>query len=170
MRLPGRNCLVLVIYGRPLQVTIRPMIWDRCPLCLSALSACNVGVLWPYGWMDQDATWYVGRPRPRRHCVRRGPSSPTEREQQLSHFSAHVYCGQTVAHLSNCRALVKHPRPFTRVASLNSAWGFSSHRAVNLSAVIRSSGRRWQTVPHPGYGRLRLPLGTGEHNTGRRQS
>jgi len=30
-------------------------------------------------------------------------------KQQLAppHFSAHVYCGQTVAHLSNCWALVK---------------------------------------------------------------
>jgi len=26
--------------------------------------------------MDQDATWYGGRPRPRRHCVRWGLSSP----------------------------------------------------------------------------------------------
>jgi len=24
--------------------------------------------LWPNGWMDQDATWYRGRPRPRRLC------------------------------------------------------------------------------------------------------
>jgi len=29
--------------------------------------------------MDQDATWYRGRLRPRWHCVRWGPSSPTER-------------------------------------------------------------------------------------------
>jgi len=33
-------------------------------------------LLWPNGWMDEDATWYGSRPRPRRHCVRRGPSSP----------------------------------------------------------------------------------------------
>jgi len=26
-------------------------------------------LLWPNGWMDQDATWYGGRPRPRPHCV-----------------------------------------------------------------------------------------------------
>jgi len=25
---------------------------------LSVLSVCNVGVLWPNGWMEQDATWY----------------------------------------------------------------------------------------------------------------
>jgi len=32
-------------------------------------------LLWPYGWMDQDATWYFGRPQPGQHCVRCGPSS-----------------------------------------------------------------------------------------------
>ena len=32
-------------------------------------------LLWPNGWMDKDATWYGGRPQPRRHCVRWGPSS-----------------------------------------------------------------------------------------------
>jgi len=32
-------------------------------------------LLWPNGWMHQDATWYGGRPRPRRHCVRLAPSS-----------------------------------------------------------------------------------------------
>jgi len=26
-------------------------------------------LLWPMRWMDQDATWYGGRPRPRPHCV-----------------------------------------------------------------------------------------------------
>ena len=26
-------------------------------------------LLWPNGWMDQDATWYEGRPRRRPHCV-----------------------------------------------------------------------------------------------------
>jgi len=40
------------------------------------LSVCNVGMLWPNGWMDQDATWYGGRPRPRPHCVRWRPSFP----------------------------------------------------------------------------------------------
>jgi len=27
-------------------------------------------LLWPNGWMDQDATWYGGKPWPRRNCVR----------------------------------------------------------------------------------------------------
>jgi len=26
-------------------------------------------LLWPKNWMDQDATWWGGRPRPRGHCV-----------------------------------------------------------------------------------------------------
>jgi len=51
--------------------------------CLYFLSVClfvcNVGVLWPHGWMDQDATWYGGRPRPRRCCMRWGPSFSSEK-------------------------------------------------------------------------------------------
>jgi len=34
-------------------------------------------LLWPNGCMDQDATWYGGRPRPWPHCARCGPSSPS---------------------------------------------------------------------------------------------
>ena len=64
--------------------------------CLSVLSVCNIGVLWPNGWMDQDATWYEDRPRPRPHCFRWGPSSPRKGAQhRRPHFSAHGYCGQT---------------------------------------------------------------------------
>ena len=46
------------------------------------------------GWMDQNATWYGGRPRSRQHCVRREPSSLTERGTAAlpPHFSAHVHC------------------------------------------------------------------------------
>jgi len=50
--------------------------------------------LWPNGWMDQDAAWYGGRPGPRPHCVRCEPSSPLKKGHS-SHFSTHVYCGQT---------------------------------------------------------------------------
>jgi len=34
-------------------------------------------LLWPNGWMDQDAIWYGGRLRPWPHCVTWGPSSPS---------------------------------------------------------------------------------------------
>jgi len=39
-------------------------------------------LLWPNGWMNQDATWYEGRPWPRPHCVRLEPSSPLKGAQQ----------------------------------------------------------------------------------------
>jgi len=59
---------------------------DRCPVC-SVLSVSDVGVLWPNGWMDQNKT---------------GPSSPPKRDTaQSPQSSAHVCCGQTVAHLSS---------------------------------------------------------------------
>ena len=45
-------------------------------------------LLWTNGWMDQDATLYGGRPRPRPHCVRRGPSLTTG-EQLLPEKKGH---------------------------------------------------------------------------------
>ena len=71
-------------------------------------------------------TWYGGRPRSRPHCVflRWKPSSPQKGVQKpLLHFSAHVYCCQTVTHLSYYWALVslvlrtaKSPRADARSA------------------------------------------------------
>jgi len=43
-------------------------------------------LLWPNGWMDQDATWYGSRPRPWPHCVRWGPSSPSKGHSGLPLF------------------------------------------------------------------------------------
>ena len=53
-------------------------------------------LLLPNGWMDQDGTWYGGRPRPRPHCARWGPSSPAPKKGHSAplEFAAHVYCGQ----------------------------------------------------------------------------
>ena len=63
-----------------------------CPV----LSVCNVGVLWPSGWMDQDETWHAGTPRPWPHCARWRPSSlPKKGAEPPPQFSAHFYCGQT---------------------------------------------------------------------------
>jgi len=63
-------------------------------------------LLWPNGWIDQNATWYGDRPRPSRHCVRWRPISPTESGTAAPRYSPHIYCFQTVAHLSNYWALV----------------------------------------------------------------
>jgi len=44
--------------------------------------------------MDQDTTWYGGRPRPKRHCVRWGTSYAHGKGHSSPQFSVHVYCGQ----------------------------------------------------------------------------
>jgi len=48
-------------------------------VCRVFQSVCNVGVLWPNGWMDQDKSQHGGRPRPRPQCVRWHPSSPPKK-------------------------------------------------------------------------------------------
>jgi len=63
---------------------------------LSVCPVCNVGVLWPNGWTDQDETWQAGRPRLWPYCVRCDPGPPPQRGT-APQFSAHVYCGQTAA-------------------------------------------------------------------------
>jgi len=46
----------------------RPFV-KRFALCYRSVvlsvctSVCDVGVLWPNGWTDQDETWHAGRPR-----------------------------------------------------------------------------------------------------------
>jgi len=53
-------------------------------------------LLWPNGWMDQDATWHEGTPQPWRLCVRWGPSPLlTKGVEPPTQFVAHFYCGQT---------------------------------------------------------------------------
>ena len=42
-------------------------------------------LLWPNGWMHQDATRYGGRPQPRQLCVRWGPS-PLPKKGQSPQF------------------------------------------------------------------------------------
>ena len=70
-----------------------PNFW---PICL----------LWPNGWMDEDAAWYGSRPRPRPHCTRRGPSC-RERGTAAPFFRP-MSIVATVAHLIYCWALVVH--------------------------------------------------------------
>ena len=51
-------------------------------------------LLWPNGWMDEDATWYGSRSGPRPHCIRRAQLC-TKRAQQPPIFSARVYCSHS---------------------------------------------------------------------------
>jgi len=52
---------------------------DPAPLSQSGTAPPIFGLylLRPNGCMDQDVTWYGGKPRPRQLCVRWGPRSPT---------------------------------------------------------------------------------------------
>jgi len=52
-------------------------------------------LLWPNGWMDEDATWQGDRPQPKQHCVRWGPSSPSPKGGGARQVLADVYCDQT---------------------------------------------------------------------------
>jgi len=58
------------------------------------LSVCNVGVLCPNNWMDQDETWRGGRLRPWPHCVRWDPA-PAPQNGHSPQFLANICCGQT---------------------------------------------------------------------------
>jgi len=52
-------------------------------------------LLWPNGWMDEDAAWYGNRPpRPRPHCIRWG-SQLSRKGHSSPPFSAHVYYGHS---------------------------------------------------------------------------
>jgi len=58
---------------------------DVFPVC----SVCDVGVLWPNGWMDQDETWHAGTPSFR-------PMSVVATIAHLSYWWALVYTSCTI--------------------------------------------------------------------------
>ena len=71
-------------FGRPLvkRFALYAICYRTIVLSCPVLSVCNVGALWPIGWMDQDATWYGSRSRPRPHSVRLGPELPPRKKTQ----------------------------------------------------------------------------------------
>jgi len=80
----GPFLLIISVFGRPFV--------KRFALCYRSWTV--VLSLWPNGWMDQDETWHAGRPRPRPHCIRWGPSSPHgkgHRSPNLSKFTGAGY-------------------------------------------------------------------------------
>ena len=64
----GRGQGQVTHFGRPFvkrfALSYRTVVLSLS-VCLSELSGRDVGLLWPNGWMDQDATWHGGRPQPR---------------------------------------------------------------------------------------------------------
>ena len=69
---------------------IRPL--SDCPVCLSC-PVCDVGVLWPNSWMDQDETWHAGRPHPG-HIVLDWDQALPAPKGHSPQFLADVCCGQ----------------------------------------------------------------------------
>ena len=63
-----------------------------CPVCPICLCVCNVGVLQPNGWMDQDKTWHAGKPRPWPQCVRGEPARLPQKG--TSPIFGHICCGK----------------------------------------------------------------------------
>jgi len=74
--------------------------------------------------MDQDGILHGGRPRPRRLCVRWGPSPLPKQGADLgggaTQFSAHVYCGETAGWIK----MALGGRPWSRPHCAR--WGPSS--------------------------------------------
>ena len=78
-------------------------------------------LLWPNGWMDEDAAWYGIRSRPGPHCTIWGPNS-RERGTAAPLFSAHVYCGHgrpSQLLLSSCNFLHSDCEKYVTVEHFN---------------------------------------------------
>jgi len=86
-------CLHDIVFDVDPVVTPRKRAHPRHPIFGSCL-------LWPNGWMDEDAAWYRSRPGPRPQCTRRGPSSRERGTAAPSFRSMSIVA--TVAHLSYC--------------------------------------------------------------------
>jgi len=98
---------MLTYFGATVCKAVRRMLSDS--FLLSVCPACDIGVLCPNGWMDEDETWRGGRSRPRPHCVRWEPSAAIlKKGAQSLQFSAHVCCGRmaiATVKLRNCNVI-----------------------------------------------------------------
>ena len=74
-------------------------------------------LLWPNGWMDEDAAWYGNRPRPRPrpHCIRRGFQLPRKGHSSLpplcrpmSVVAKRSPISAAAAELLSCHCLSRH--------------------------------------------------------------
>jgi len=106
--------------------TVHPMLLDRCLSVSVCLSVTFVHCGQTAGRIKMKLGVLVGLSPG--HIVLDGDPAP---HSSPSPLSAHAYCGQTVAHLSNCWALVKH--------AVNSGRCFQRCRIV--STVLLTVGR-----------------------------
>jgi len=76
--------------------------------CLPVSPVCDVGVLWPNGWMDQHATWCGGRPPPWPHCVRWGPNSLKGHNNQTKRLATSLRQKYFEKHIKSLHTLDPH--------------------------------------------------------------
>jgi len=87
----GNGLIGGTILGRPF--VLRFALCCRTVVCLSGCPVtapkflAHICWFWPNGWMDQDATWQEGRPRPKRHCKMGTQLPPPQKEQSPPIFS-----------------------------------------------------------------------------------
>jgi len=103
------SCVYFSIYLPPQQ---RQFLGDRSPYAIGPLSCMSCPVCdvvycsQTAGWIKMPLGTEVGL-GPRHTVLDEDPAPPpTETDKAAPHFSAHVCCGQTVAHLSYCSAPV----------------------------------------------------------------
>ena len=98
-------------------------------------------LLSPNGWIDEDATWYGSIPRPRPHCIRRGPSCPRKGHSSPP-LLAHVYCGHgrpSQLLLSSC--LIKAPSLARLLINVMITFGVEPPPNCSLAAVADFDGQ-----------------------------
>jgi len=79
------------------------MLRDRCPVCPVCLSVTLKYCGQTVGWIKMPLGTEVGPG----DILLDGDLAAPRKGHSSPHFSAHVYCGQTIAHLSCCRAPVR---------------------------------------------------------------
>jgi len=85
-------------FGTTVCKTVRPMLSDRCLSCLSVTLVYCGQML---GWIKMPLRTNMGICPD--HIVLDGnPAPPPSKRGTAAQFSANVYCGQTVTHLSCC--------------------------------------------------------------------
>jgi len=117
------------------------MLSDRC---LSVLS-CNVGVLWPNGFMDQDLTWYGGSLGlgPCAIMLDGDPAHPAHGKGPNSHrhFSAHFALARSP--ISATADLLLHFAPYAACSTLLANEQHSSTTALGAKNVRRMREQRF---------------------------
>jgi len=95
------------VFGQPFIKGFALLLSDRCLSCLSELSVILVYCGQTAEWIKIPLGTKVGLGPG--HIVLYGDEAPPQKgAHQLPNFSAHIYCGQTVAHLTICWALLKY--------------------------------------------------------------